>query len=160
MKKLTLFLMAGAVLASCSNGQKQGLSAEEYLGYNPDEQQLQIGDEIAIANTQYGQVKGFVMHGVYTWLGIPYGAPTSGENRFMAPKAPQPWEGVLPTVFYGDSAPQITEGKYGNNYGTFSDHWNYYDVSEDCLKLNVWTPATDKQKRPVLVWLQDRKSVV
>ena len=77
MKKLTLFLMAGAVLASCSNGQKQGLSAEEYLGYNPDEQQLQIGDEIAIANTQYGQVKGFVMHGVYTWLGIPYGAPTS-----------------------------------------------------------------------------------
>lgn len=72
----------------------------------------------------------------------------------MPPKEPEPWEGIRPAVFWGDTAPQITEGKYRNSYSTFTDHWNYYDVSEDCLMLNVWTPGlTDGKKRPVLVWL-------
>ena len=44
--------------------------------------------------------------------------------------------------------------RYANPYASFVDHWNYDDVSEDCLKLNVWTPALDTQKRlPVVVWL-------
>ena len=47
---------------------------------------LEIGDNIAVANTDCGKVKGFVVRGVYTFLGIPYGADTSGENRFMPPK--------------------------------------------------------------------------
>jgi len=127
--------------------------AQDMSGKNPDAQQLFIGDNIAIAQTQYGKVKGYVLHGVYTYLGIPYGAPTSGKNRFMPPQPPKPWTGIRPAVFYGASAPQLTDGKYKNNYGTFSDHWNYYDVSEDCLMLNVWTPGTDNKHRPVLVWL-------
>lgn len=155
-KAVGLMLTGGMVwagLTACGGGPKAGQTAEDYLGYNPDEQQLQIGDDIAIAQTQYGKVKGYILHDVYTYLGIPYGAPVSGENRFMPPTAPTPWTDVLPTVFYGDTAPQITDGKYPNTYSTFSDHWNYYDVSEDCLRLNVWTPATDQNKRPVLVWL-------
>ena len=119
-----------------------------------DSQQLFIGDDIAIASTQYGKVKGFILNDVYTFLGIPYGASTAGEARFLPPQEPEPWEGILPTVFYGDSAPQNTDGKYPNSYSTFTDHWNYYDVSEDCLRLNVWTPGiSDGAKRPVLVWL-------
>lgn len=140
-------------LSSCNSGQKAAQSAVDYLGYDPDAQQLLVGDDIAIAQTQYGKVKGYVLRGVYTYLGIPYGAPTSGENRFMPPQPPKAWDGILPTVFYGDSAPQITDDKYHNDYSTFSDHWNYYEVSEDCLRLNVWTPNTDNAKRPVLVWL-------
>lgn len=151
--KSGLLLFAGAVLASCAGQQKGGMTAEEYLGYNPDEQQLQIGDDIAIAQTQYGKIKGYILHGVYTYLGVPYGASTEGENRFMPPQPCQPWDDILPTVFYGDTAPQNTKGKYTNSYSTFADHWNYWDVSEDCLKLNVWTPNTDNKKRPVLVWL-------
>ena len=46
------------------------------------------------------------------------------------------------------------ENRWPNNYGTFADHWNYWDVSEDCLYLNVWTPGiADGKRRPVLVWL-------
>jgi para-nitrobenzyl esterase len=46
------------------------------------------------------------------------------------------------------------ERRYSNSYASFVDHWNYDDVSEDCLKLNVWTPAiADGGKRPVMVWL-------
>ena len=61
---------------------------------------------------------------------------------------------MLPAVWWGNTAPQNMEKRYANVYASFIDHWNYDDVSEDCLKLNVWTPAiNDGKKRPVMVWL-------
>jgi len=118
-----------------------------------DDQLLFIGDDIAIADTAYGKVKGFILRGITQFRGIPYGADTSGKNRFMPPQKPERWDGVRPAVWWGNSAPQLMDGRYGNAYYSFVDHWNYDDVSEDCLKLNVWTPAIDDKKRPVLVWL-------
>ncbi len=149
---LVLWLWTGmclAALAACSSPAGGGRTAAQ-----ADEQQLYIGDSIAVARTQYGQVRGYILRDIYTFRGIPYGASTAGSNRFMPPREPEPWEGIRPAVFWGASAPQLTEGKYRNDYNTFSDHWNYYDVGEDCLMLNVWTPAlADGKKRPVLVWL-------
>lgn len=140
-------LLCGAAMCSCQNSASEKVMQE-------DNQLLYIGDSIAIAQTQYGKVKGYQLRGIYTFCGIPYGADTSGENRFMPPREPEAWDDILPTVFWGDTAPQITDNKYANNYNTFVDHWNYYDVSEDCLKLNIWTPQIDNsKKRPVLVWL-------
>ncbi|HKK41314.1 MAG TPA: carboxylesterase family protein, partial [Bacteroidales bacterium] len=106
-----------------------------------DNQVLFIGDKIALADTQYGKVKGYVLRGINYFLGIPYGADTSGANRFMPPQKPEPWADVFPAVFWGNSAPQIMENRYANAYASFADHWNYYDVNEDCLKLNVFTPG-------------------
>jgi para-nitrobenzyl esterase len=120
---------------------------------NPDDQLLFVGDNIAVANTQYGKVRGFVLRGINQFLGIPYGADTSGKNRFMPPVKPEPWTDIKPTVWWGNTAPQIMEKRYSNAYASFVDHWNYDDVSEDCLKLNVWTPKIDSGKRPVVVWL-------
>ena len=67
-----LFLLAGAFMASCAGNSKQGQTAEDYLGYNPDEQQLLLGDDIAIAQTQYGKVKGYILRVVYTltWVSL------------------------------------------------------------------------------------------
>lgn len=118
-----------------------------------DDQQLFIGDNIAIAETQYGKVKGFILRGIFNFRGIPYGADTSGKNRFMPPQPPKPWTNILPAVWWGNTAPQSMDNRYSNAYASFADHWNYDDVSEDCLKLNVWTPAIDTKKRPVMVWL-------
>ncbi|HCI55762.1 MAG TPA: carboxylesterase family protein [Bacteroidales bacterium] len=119
-----------------------------------DEQVLFIGDDIAVCETIYGKVKGYILRGIYYFLGIPYGADTSGANRFMPPQKPKPWNNIFPAVWWGNSAPQIMEGRYANRYQSFVDHWNYDDVSEDCLRLNVFTPAIkDGKKRPVLVWL-------
>jgi para-nitrobenzyl esterase len=119
-----------------------------------DVQLLFIGDNIALADTQYGKVKGYVLRGINYFLGIPYGADTSGTNRFMPPQKPQPWTDIFPAVWWGDSAPQNTANKYSNAYSSFVDHWNYSDVSENCLKINVLTPSlNDGGKRPVLVWL-------
>ena len=122
--------------------------------HNEDDQQLFIGDDIAIADTQYGRVQGFLLRGLYNFRGIPYGADTGGSNRFMPPQKPEPWTDVRPAVWWGDSAPQIMDGRYDNAFQAYADHWNYDALSEDCLRLNVWTPAIeDGGSRPVMVWL-------
>lgn len=128
------------------------LSASAALA-STDDQILFVGDNIAVANTEYGKVRGFVLRGINQFLGIPYGADTSGKNRFMPPVKPASWKEIKPCVWWGNTAPQIMEKRYANAYASFVDHWNYDDVSEDCLKLNVWTPAIDSGKRPVVVWL-------
>ena len=116
-------------------------------------QLLFVGDAIAVASTEYGKVRGFILRDIYQFLGIPYGADTSGKNRFMPPQKPSSWTDIKPCVWWGNTAPQIMEKRYSNQYASFVDHWNYDDVWEDCLKLNVWTPAVDAKKRPVIVWL-------
>lgn len=121
---------------------------------NEDDQVLFIGDDIAIADTAYGKVQGLILRGIYQFRGIPYGADTGGKNRFLPPQKPEPWDEVRPAVWWGNSAPQLMDNRYANVWSSFADHWNYDDVSEDCLRLNVWTPAlADGRKRPVLVWL-------
>jgi len=119
-----------------------------------DGQILLVGDNIAVVNTQYGKVRGYVLRGINYFLGMPYGADTSGANRFMPPQKPKPWTDIYPAVWWGNSAPQDMENRYANKYSSFRDHWNYDDVSEDCLRINVFTPAiNDGQKRPVMFWI-------
>jgi len=134
-----------AAVTSCTSAGKK----EE-----DDSQILFIGDNIAVADTQYGKVKGYQLRGIYYFLGIPYGADTSGPNRFMPPQKPKAWTEIFPAVWWGNTAPQNMERRYANSYGSFADHWNYDDVSEDCLRLNIFTPAiNDGKKRPVMFWL-------
>ena len=145
MKKMRILLaVAAALLLSGCQNQHQGESPV---------QSLLVGDDIAIAQTQYGKIQGYIYNGVYHFLGVPYGASTAGQNRFMPPVAPASWEGVLRTMCYGDSAPQSQANFDTQNLGYFRDHWNYGFISEDCLRLNVWTPSLDEKKRPVIVWL-------
>jgi para-nitrobenzyl esterase len=119
-----------------------------------DAQILHIGDNIAVADTHYGKVRGYKLREIYYFLGIPYGADTSGANRFMPPQKPKPWTDVYPAIWWGNTAPQNMENRYADKYASFRDHWNYDDVSEDCLRINVFTPAIkDGQKRPVMLWL-------
>jgi para-nitrobenzyl esterase len=115
---------------------------------------LLVGDKIAVTDTAYGQVRGYVLRGIHHFLGMPYGADTSGANRFMPPQKPKPWTDVLPALWWGNTAPQNMDNRYANKYASFRDHWNYDDVSEDCLRINVWTPAVnDGRKRPVMFWI-------
>jgi para-nitrobenzyl esterase len=115
---------------------------------------LLVGDDIAVTDTTAGKVRGFILRGIHYFLGVPYGADTSGANRFMPPQKPKPWTDVYPALWWGNSAPQNMENRYANNYASFRDHWNYDDVSEDCLRINVFTPALkDGRKRPVLFWI-------
>ena len=153
MNTKTLLLALAACLLAVSCGSNNGAHISPN-GVDLDEQQLYIGEDIAVAQTQYGKVRGYILRNIYTFYGIPYGAPTSGENRFMPPQKPEPWDGVRPAVFYAESAPQVVSyGRTPESYSAFVDHWNYDMYGEDCLRLNVWTPKLDAAKRPVLVWL-------
>ncbi|MDC6354916.1 MULTISPECIES: carboxylesterase/lipase family protein [Robiginitalea] len=144
---------AGAAGIGLASGISLGASRPGQNAPSNDDQVLFIGDDTAIADTVYGKVQGFVLRDIYQFRGIPYGADTSGKNRFMPPRQPEPWSDVRPAVWWGNTAPQIMDNRYANPWYSFADHWNYDDVSEDCLRLNVWTPAlADGGKRPVMVW--------
>ena len=118
-----------------------------------NEQQLYIGEDIAVANTIYGKVRGYILRDIYQFKGIPYGANTEGKNRFMPPQKPEAWEGIRLALNYGDMAPQvITYDKSPESVAGVVDNWNFFHSSEDCLRLNVWTPGLDSENRPVLVY--------
>jgi para-nitrobenzyl esterase len=142
-------LTLGTATMSMASTESSTIKKEE-----KDGQILFIGDDIALANTQYGKVRGYILRDIYYFLGMPYGADTSGENRFMPPQKPKSWDGIYPAIWWGNSSPQQMEKKYADKPVSFRDHWNYDDVSEDCLRLNVFTPGyNDGKKRPVLVWI-------
>lgn len=104
-----------------------------------------------VTATRSGDVRGSLDRGIYVFRGIPYGADTGGENRFMPPRDPKPWRGVRDTREYGPSCPQLEPPPSGQPVGPLSEAAN---ASEDCLRLNVWTPALrDGVRRPVMVWM-------
>ena len=120
-----------------------------------DGQIIFIGDNIAIAETVYGKVRGFIHKDINNFLGIPYGANTTGKNRFMPPQKPDPWKDIYPAVYWPNAAPQLTENFFSRDrYLAFTDYWHYDDISENCLGINVWTPGyNDGSKRPVILWI-------
>jgi para-nitrobenzyl esterase len=107
----------------------------------------------SVADTAYGKIRGIQSpDGIRTFKGIPYGADTSGENRFLPPKRPKSWTDVRDTTRWGPRSPQMSGS--GGEIGLFfyfgSD--DIGPVSEDCLNLNLWTKGTrDNHKRPVMV---------
>jgi len=110
-------------------------------------------DSAAIAATTHGKVRGFVHRETFNFRGIPYGAPTSGASRFMAPAKPAPWTGVRSTLAWGFASPQIPPEHWDKDEVAFVYEWNPGAQGEDCLRLNVWTPGLDNRKRAVMVWL-------
>jgi para-nitrobenzyl esterase len=107
----------------------------------------------AVAPTTAGTVRGYTRNNILTFKGIPYGAPTGGENRFMPPKKPAPWQGVKDCLVYGPISPQRPDtGWFQQEYG-FLYQWIDGMQDEDCLRLNVWTPKLDGKKRPVMFWI-------
>ena len=103
------------------------------------------------AETAYGRVRGAETRGIKSFKGIPYAASTAGKNRFMPPLKPAAWTGVRDTLDYGARAPQQQPRPRGeaDEQGATPGQRE----SEDCLKLNVWTPGlADGGKRPVIMW--------
>lgn len=107
----------------------------------------------AVATTSCGKVRGETDREILVFKGIPYGADTAAR-RFMRPAPPDPWTGTKDATDFGPRAPQP------GIHGSLSQNRGYHlppeqgPVSEDCLHLNVWTPALrDHRKRPVLVYI-------
>jgi para-nitrobenzyl esterase len=100
-----------------------------------------------VVETSAGRLEGVQEEGLQSFRGIPFAKPPVGTLRFAAPEAPEPWSGVRSARDFGPSAPQ-TEVPLAASFGL-----QVGEQSEDCLTLNVFTPAADGARRPVMVWI-------
>ena len=92
-----------------------------------------------------GQVLGAQMKTLRVFKGVPYADPPVKQLRWRPPQPVSPWQGVRKAVAYSPACPQI------GNYPTDAEQ---EPTSEDCLTLNVWTPAAKgSAKLPVMVWI-------
>jgi para-nitrobenzyl esterase len=109
-------------------------------------------DPAPVVLTTNGALQGQPDKGVYSFLGVHYGADTAGKNRFLPAKPVEHWSGVKVANKMGDRCPQpeIHMPKQMADFLSFSDD----PISEDCLVVNVWTPSvTDHKKRPIMFWI-------
>ncbi len=108
-----------------------------------------------LAVTENGQVWGVqgTNSRITVFKGIPFAAPPVGENRWRAPQPASNWEGIRDCSRFAPISVQDTPG-IGNDI--YIREWHVdsdIPMDEDCLYLNVWTPAKDmSEKHPVLVW--------
>jgi len=92
-----------------------------------------------IIDTENGQVEGVQENGFMSFKGIPFAAPPVGELRWKDPQPVEPWEDVLKADTFACGCSQAQ---------------NLRPQGEDCLYLNIWTPATyASEKLPVMVWI-------
>lgn len=104
--------------------------------------------EDALVRTKQGQLRGRRVGNAYEFLGVRYAEPQTAENRFKPPIPLKPWQGVRDALTVGPAALQ----RWGP--AGFMVAWAIQpEVSEDCLRINVFTPAiSDGKKRPVMFW--------
>jgi para-nitrobenzyl esterase len=113
-----------------------------------------VSESGAIVETSAGKVRGYTRNGIYTFKGIPYAASTAGRARFLPPAKLEPWSGVRSSLYYGQVCPQGPRAGWAVDENAFMFEWDDGQPGEDCLRVNVWTPGiNDNRKRPVLFWI-------
>ena len=100
---------------------------------------LKASAQNPVIKTDKGYIRGITENNIAVFKGIPYAQPPVGDLRFMPPVAHNSWADTLNTTTFSSSAAQ----PWGNK--TMG--------SEDCLYLNLYTPAVDDHKRAVVVWV-------
>ncbi len=108
--------------------------------------------DYTFAESTAGKLRGTVKDAVHTFKGIPYGASAVGAARFKPPIKAAPWSGVRDALEFGPRAYQND-----NAFALMPELLALFNaeplpMSENCLVLNVWTPALDGRKRPVMFW--------
>jgi para-nitrobenzyl esterase len=102
-----------------------------------------VTEPYVVVETAHGKLRGGQCRGALAFKGIPYGGSVSGANRFKPASRVESWVGVRDALALGTPAAQSPTTVYGEHEA---------HPGEDCLVLNVWTPAIDGKRRPVLFY--------
>jgi para-nitrobenzyl esterase len=97
--------------------------------------------------TRSGVLRGSAEKGLAVFRGVRFAAPPRGRLRFRPPEAESPWTGEREATQFGPAPPQNPD-PIGARLGLAAE-----TTDEDCLTLNLWTPALDAARRPVMVWI-------
>jgi para-nitrobenzyl esterase len=103
---------------------------------------------MTLAQTSLGTLRGISTGSGSAWLGVPYAQPPVGTLRFRAPAPVQPWHGERDATRFAPAAPQFMADS-----PVAEPMIKKVGTSEDCLYLNIWSPAADAARRPVLFWI-------
>ena len=123
---------------------------QSYPETGPGGDPIVAGANIAVVQTQYGKVRGYIHREIYTFKGIPYGQ----AHRFMPPEPPLPWEDVRSSMTYGPTCPTNESPVFEDKFEFPFNRSRGYYIDENCLNLNIWTKNTTSiKKKPVMVWL-------
>lgn len=127
-----------------------------FVGYSqiayPQPGPIEAGEDIAVVSTRYGKVRGYIDDGIFAFKGIPY----AQAERFMPPRAPDPWEGTRQCTIYGPQAMQKQGQTWrGQSDANFGFQFSVEPMDEkESFVLNVWSQGiNDGRKRPVWVWI-------
>ena len=134
-----------------------GMLALAMVGCQSNKQECATDCKSPVLTIEGGQVQGVKaacdLDGIYVFRGIPYAAPPIGDLRWKAPQPVVPWQGEKLCDRFGHPGYQAVhyEGGYTTEWGYGAES----PYSEDCLYLNVWTPAAGKvdAKLPVALWI-------
>lgn len=109
-------------------------------------------DLFPIVETAEGKLRGLVSGGIKVFKGVPYGADTSGSNRFRPPQPVTKWAGVRDALDYGPVCPQVPGDRRRDYANLIYLDYQPGGMGEDCLNLNLWTPELSRTARkPVIV---------
>jgi len=144
---LVLIVISAPLISGCTEVQKTGApvtpATTTGIASGPSAE-----PGTAIVRTDAGQVAGINQDDIRVYHGIPFAAPPTGELRWRPPAPVQPWTGVKEVKEYSETCPQAEKAGAAPSPGTPA-----LNMSEDCLYLNVWTPATGAgEKLPVMVF--------
>ena len=122
------------------------VQAQSYIG------ETILAPDVAVVQTRSGKIQGYIHDGIFNYKGVQY----ARAERFQTPQPVEPWNGIKTAITYGFVAPQFTD----QAHDIFPPHWfaphwlpRNLPQSDDCQNLNIWTPALNSKKRPVMVWL-------
>lgn len=146
-------LFHGAFIAGSSSLLTSGCGMRTESSSGAEGTTIIASSASAVADTAGGKVRGFSRNGIHTFKGIPYAATTEGSARFLPPSKPRPWSGIRSSMYYGPTCPQRPRAGWLNDEIAFLFQWDDGQPSEDCLRVNLWTPGLDARRRPVMVWL-------
>ena len=98
-----------------------------------------------IIDTKAGKIQGIKDEDIEIFKGIPYAQRVVGDLRFKPPVPAKRFPGILQATEFGPDCPQVISQKLLGPPNPQSE--------PDCLNMNIWTPSSDRDKRPVMVWV-------